>query len=95
MVLDVLEIGHHCPMMRPVIGHEIMQFFAGEVAAMTAEVKRSVAGALSEFTLFDPIIGPVAEATITVCRPACAAIEATGTAFQGFHRKAFRSLIPH
>jgi len=63
-----------------------MKFFARIVAAVTAEIEILVPGALSEFTLFYPVIGIVAETTITICCPACAAKESTGTTFHGFHK---------
>jgi len=72
--------------MRPLIGHKIMKFFAQIVAAVTAEIEISVPRALSEFTLFDPVIGIVAETTITICCPACATEESTWSTFQGFHK---------
>ncbi len=71
--------------MRPLIIHEIMKFFARVLTAMTAEIKTSVPGALSEFTLFYPIIDIVTPTTITVCCSAGTAKEATGAAFRGFH----------
>jgi hypothetical protein len=79
-------------MVRPLIIHEIMKFFATVVAAMTAEVKTSVLGALSECALFYPLIDIVTETTITVCCPACTAKETTGTTFQGFHITTFFSI---
>jgi len=81
IVLDVFEIGLHRPVMRPLISHEIMKFFARVVAAIKAEVNMSVPGAFSEFTLFYPIIDIVTEATITVCCSTCTAKETTGTTF--------------
>ena len=72
-------------MMRPFISHEIMKFFAGVVAAVTAEIKTSVPGALSKFALFYPIIDIVAATTITVCCSTGAAKKTAGATFQGFH----------
>ena len=74
-----------------------MKFFAQIVAAVTAEIEILVPGALSEFTLFYPIIGIVDKATITICCPACAAKESTGTTFHGFHKddlKGFEFFYP-
>jgi hypothetical protein len=81
IVLDVFEIGSHRPMMRTLISHEIMKFFARVIAAMTAEVKMSGPGARSEFALFYPIVDIITEATITICRSACTAKETTSPAF--------------
>ncbi len=86
---DVLEIGLHRPMMGPLVSHEIMKLFTRVVAAMTAEVKPPVAGALSECALFSPIVGPVAQAAVAVRCSAGAAKEAAGSAFLGFHRRPF------
>jgi len=56
-----------------------MNFVARVAAAMAAEVNISLFRAISEFTLPHPIIYIVNQATIAVCRPACAAEEATCT----------------
>jgi hypothetical protein len=81
VILDEFKIGLHRPMMRPLISHEIMKFLARVVAAVTAEVKTSVPGALSKFALFYPIIDIRAKTTITVCCTACAAKKTAGTTF--------------
>lgn len=89
MVPDVFEIGFHRPMMGPLVGHKNIQFPAGVVAAITAEVKMSVPGALPECALLYKVIGIVAAAAVTVGCSACTAKETAGTAFLGFHRRTF------
>ena len=85
----MVEIGLHGPMMRPFIGHEVVQFLAGVIAAVTAKGKLPLSGTFSEWALSNPVIDAVTEAAITVRCPACTAIETAGTAFQIFHRLAF------
>jgi len=60
-------------MMRPLISHKIMKILTRIATAMKAEIEIFVPGAFSEATLFYPVIGIVAETTITIFCPACAA----------------------
>jgi hypothetical protein len=89
MVLDVFEVGLHRPVMRPLVGHEIMKLSAGVVAAVTAEINAPVPGAFPKFALFHPIIDMVAETAITVRCSARTAKKTTGTASRGFHGEPF------
>jgi hypothetical protein len=65
--------------MWPLVIHEIMQRLAGIVTAKAAGINVLLPGALSERTLFYPIIHPVTPTTIAVQRPAGAAIKTAWT----------------
>ena len=76
----MVEIGLHGPMMRPFVGHEVVQSLAGVVAAVTAKGKLPFSGAFSEWASSNPVIDAVTAAAVAVRCPACTAIETAGTA---------------
>ena len=71
---DVFQVGFHGPVVRPLIGHEIMEWRAGIFFAETAEIDALLCGAMPEPASLDIVVRTAAAAAVAVRGSAGAAI---------------------
>jgi len=86
---DILEIGLHRPMVRPLIVHKFIELFTRIVFTKTAERKASFLCACPEPTLRHVFVNIITLAPIAICCPARATKETTRTVLRLFHSISF------
>ena len=85
VLLDVFQVGFHGPVVRPPIGHEIMERRAWIVTARTTGIDVLVCDASPEPASLDIVVRPVAAAAIAVRGSAGAAIKPAWPILRLFH----------
>jgi len=85
--LYIFQVGFHGPVVRPLIGHEIMEWRAGIFFAETAEIDALLCGAMPEPASLDIVVRTAAAAAVAVRGSAGAAIKSARPILGMFHHK--------